>query len=128
MDDLALDCNLFDACASPSSRMSPLLDWFTLESIYPRYPSIHNIEITELERHSWLDLRPYMDIAPYTIHTGASVQRTYRMFRTLGLRHLIVVSAVLHSIKSLVWKLQAEFNLCWWWQYRSMRRTKWRAS
>lgn len=81
--------------------MSPLIDWSALESIYPRYPSIHNIEITELERHSWLDLRPYMDIAPYTIHTGASVQRTYRMFRTLGLRHLIAVSASFATINGL---------------------------
>jgi chloride channel 7 len=33
-----------------------------------------------------------MDTAPYIINELASVSRTYRMFRTLGLRHLIVVS------------------------------------
>jgi chloride channel 7 len=32
-----------------------------------------------------------MDTAPYTINASASVQRCYRFFRTMGLRHLIVL-------------------------------------
>lgn len=32
-----------------------------------------------------------MDTSPYTIHESASIQRTYRYFRTMGLRHLIVL-------------------------------------
>lgn len=32
-----------------------------------------------------------MDTAPYSINASASVQRCYRFFRTMGLRHLIVL-------------------------------------
>lgn len=32
-----------------------------------------------------------MDTAPYTINSSSSVQRAYRFFRTMGLRHLIVL-------------------------------------
>ena len=39
-----------------------------------------------------LDLRPYANTAPYTINETASIQRTYRLFRTLGLRYLCVVN------------------------------------
>ena len=31
-------------------RISPLVNWGTLECIYPRYPDIHQIDITELDR------------------------------------------------------------------------------
>jgi chloride channel 7 len=41
---------------------------------------------------AWIDLRPYIDCAAYTVNEHASVQRTYRMFRTLGLRHLCVIN------------------------------------
>ena len=41
---------------------------------------------------AWLDLRPYVDCAAFTIYEHASIQRTYRMFRTLGLRHLCVIN------------------------------------
>jgi CBS-domain-containing membrane protein len=39
-----------------------------------------------------------MDTAPYIITEHASVQRTYRMFRTLGLRHLIVIDRKHHVL------------------------------
>ena len=38
----------------------------------------------------FVDLRPYANTAAYTINETASIQRTYRLFRTLGLRHLCV--------------------------------------
>ena len=34
-----------------------------------------------------------MDTAPYTIHESSSVQRCYRFFRTMGLRHLVVLNS-----------------------------------
>ena len=41
---------------SPHStrRISPLVNWGTLECIYPRYPDINQISITELERYDAL--------------------------------------------------------------------------
>ena len=44
------------------------------------------------EAQCWLDLRPYVDAAAFCINEHATIQRAYRMFRTLGLRHLCVVN------------------------------------
>lgn len=81
-----------DSDEHSNARISPLLNWDTLECIYPKYPQIHELSISDTERASWIDLRPYIDCAAYTINEFASVQRTYRMFRTLGLRQLCVVN------------------------------------
>jgi len=71
-------------------HVSPLVNWATLECNYPRYPRVEQLSLHGADADSWLDLRPYIDVAAYTISEHASVQRTYRMFRTLGLRHLCV--------------------------------------
>jgi len=101
-------------------RLSPLVQWDTIERVYPRYPQIEDVEMKPSDRNHWLDLRPYANTAPYTINETASIevcqsldpilythihfdttnkltikilgQRTYRLFRTLGLRHLCVVN------------------------------------
>lgn len=75
-----------------SRRLSPLVQWDTIERVYPRYPSIDDVEMRNGDRSSWLDLRPYANTAPYTVNETASIQRTYRLFRTLGLRFLCVVN------------------------------------
>lgn len=74
-------------------NMSPIVNWGTLECMYPDYPDVGSLSVSESERSALLDLRPYMDCAPYTLSALASIQRAYRMFRTLGLRHLCVVNA-----------------------------------
>jgi chloride channel 7 len=73
-------------------RLSPLVQWDTIERAYPRYPTIDDVTMREPDRNCWLDLRPYANTAPYTINETASIQRTYRLFRTLGLRFLCVVN------------------------------------
>lgn len=73
--------------------LSPLLSSAIFERAYPRYPKVEELSITETDRDCWLDLRPYTDTAPFTVQDCTSVQRTYMTFRTLGLRHLIVVDA-----------------------------------
>jgi chloride channel 7 len=120
----------------------------TLERPYPRYPQIRDIRLEPHEMVSpsppllppllsdlspsflpfalpsqdfWIDLRAYMDTAPYSINQSASVQRCYRsplfpsisllsvfclicaldccvvllhrQFRTLGMRHMVVVDS-----------------------------------
>lgn len=37
-----------------------------------------------------IDLRPYMQRAPFLVHANASLSRAYRLFRTLGLHTLYV--------------------------------------
>jgi chloride channel 7 len=73
-------------------RLSPLVQWDTIERAYPRYPTIEDVVMREADRNCWLDLRPYANTAPYTVNETASIQRTYRLFRTLGLRFLCVVN------------------------------------
>lgn len=63
----------------------------TMERNYPHYPKIEDISLTASDMNCWLDVRPYMDTAPYTINSSASLQRCYRFFRTMGLRHLVVL-------------------------------------
>lgn len=73
-------------------RLSPLVQWDTLERVYPRYPTIEDVDMRSSDRNCLLDLRPYANTAPYTVNETASIQRTYRLFRTLGLRCLCVVN------------------------------------
>ncbi len=89
--DLLSDC---DESAPPSGpkRLSPLVQWDTLERVYPKYPTIEDVDLRIADRNSLLDLRPYANTAPYTVNETASIQRTYRLFRTLGLRFLCVVN------------------------------------
>jgi chloride channel 7 len=73
-------------------RLSPLVQWDTMERAYPRYATIDDVDMRESDLNCWLDLRPYANTAPYTVNETASIQRTYRLFRTLGLRFLCVVN------------------------------------
>eukprot|EP01032_Pedospumella_encystans_P012074 gene12074-13992_t len=77
---------------APPQRLFPLVAWGTLECTYPRYPHVDQLNLSDADRECWLDLRPYLDSAPFTMNEHASVQRAYRVFRTLGLRHLIVTN------------------------------------
>lgn len=70
----------------------PLLQWSEVEKEYPRYPSVTDIEVFEADRELLVDLRPYANTAPYSIQETASVQRAYNLFRSLGLRFLVVVN------------------------------------
>ena len=47
-------------------------------------------DLTERELGALLDLRPFMQRTPFVVHGNASLARTYRLFRTLGLHHLFV--------------------------------------
>ena len=37
-----------------------------------------------------VDVRPFMQRNPFIVHADASLSRAYRLFRTMGLRHLFV--------------------------------------
>jgi len=63
----------------------------TLEKTYPHYPSIDEISIADSDMSLWLDLRIYMDLSPLAISQKASVLKSYKLFRTQGLRHLVVL-------------------------------------
>lgn len=89
--DVLSDYNEASVILGPK-RLSPLVQWDTIEGVYPRYPTIEDVEMRSSDRNCLLDLRPYANTAPYTVNETASIQRTYRLFRTLGLRFLCVVN------------------------------------
>lgn len=80
-----------------------IFEYITL-NIYPleylntiRYPSIHrDIRLSNEERLMFVNLSPYMNETPHVIQEQAAFTRAYRLFRSSGLRHLVVVDRQNH--------------------------------
>jgi len=66
--------------------------WDTMERDYPKYPTINDVKLSSNDFSRWVDIRAYMDTAPYTADESSSIQRVYRYFRTMGLRHLTILN------------------------------------
>lgn len=54
--------------------------------------TISDLNITDSDRECVMDLRKYMANNPFTVHSTCSLPRLFRLFRGLGLRHLIIVN------------------------------------
>eukprot|EP00730_Choanoeca_flexa_P001061 TRINITY_DN10465_c0_g1_i2.p1 TRINITY_DN10465_c0_g1~~TRINITY_DN10465_c0_g1_i2.p1 ORF type:complete len:815 (+),score=173.41 TRINITY_DN10465_c0_g1_i2:23-2446(+) len=63
-----------------------------IQDSYPRWPSIDTIQLNQADREMWLDLEPYFNSSPYTVRKTSSLSRIFQLFRTVGLRHLAVVT------------------------------------
>ncbi|KAJ7340243.1 H(+)/Cl(-) exchange transporter 7 [Desmophyllum pertusum] len=59
---------------------------------YPRFPPIRNVSISQKERECYIDLRPFMNPSPYTVNENSSLLRVFKLFRALGLRHIVAVN------------------------------------
>lgn len=68
----------------------------TIERAYPNYPDTKSIKLSEKEMNFWLDMRSHMDCSPITVNENCTLRRCYNLFRTMGLRHLVVVDGELH--------------------------------
>ena len=77
-------------------RLSPLVQWDTIERVYPRYPTIDDVELRPGDRNCWLDLRPYANTAPYTINETASIQ--VHTFLLLGMIHDFSIDIASHAL------------------------------
>lgn len=63
------------------------------QRFYPRYPSLEQI-MANLKDHMYsyhVDLRSIMNTASHTVSYSSSLPRIYQLFRSLGLRHLVVI-------------------------------------
>eukprot|EP00558_Chaetoceros_sp_UNC1202_P007614 CAMPEP_0197237100 /NCGR_PEP_ID=MMETSP1429-20130617/4020_1 /TAXON_ID=49237 /ORGANISM="Chaetoceros sp., Strain UNC1202" /LENGTH=381 /DNA_ID=CAMNT_0042696029 /DNA_START=131 /DNA_END=1276 /DNA_ORIENTATION=- len=76
----------------PDSNYVSLLEYNKLEKEYPSDSSIEDIIVKEEDRELFIDLRPYCNTSPNTVQETTSVKRSYEIFRSLGLRLLIVVN------------------------------------
>ncbi|XP_061567653.1 H(+)/Cl(-) exchange transporter 7 isoform X1 [Cololabis saira] len=57
---------------------------------YPRFPPIQSIHVSQDERECMMDLTEFMNPTPYTVPQETSLPRVFKLFRALGLRHLVV--------------------------------------
>lgn len=59
---------------------------------YPRYLTLDDVEISDGDRDYDIDLRPYMNLSPHSLNESSNLPRIFRLFRGLGLRHLVIVN------------------------------------
>ncbi|PRP82645.1 hypothetical protein PROFUN_09756 [Planoprotostelium fungivorum] len=59
---------------------------------FPRFPELHEIQVDESELDMKLNLLPYVNPNPHTVTPNTNLSRAYRLFRSMGLRHLPVVN------------------------------------
>jgi len=64
---------------------------------YPRYPGIETVNLSNNDKQKYLDLTPFMNTCPYLVRPYYSLKRVFRIFRTLGLRHIIVIDKKIES-------------------------------
>lgn len=76
-----------------NERSFEMLSLNAFQSKYPRYPSLNQVisGLTEEMYDYHVDLRAIMNPTPYTVFYSASFPRIFRLFRSLGLRHLVVI-------------------------------------
>ncbi|XP_054652776.1 H(+)/Cl(-) exchange transporter 6 isoform X2 [Dunckerocampus dactyliophorus] len=77
-----------------SSATQPRLTYAEMTEDYPRYPDIHDLDLTQLSPRMIVDVTPYMNPCPYTVSPNTRISQVFNLFRTMGLRHLPVVNAV----------------------------------
>ena len=73
-----------------ASDRSELIE--TLKQIPFKAPPITELvkTLTEQERAARVDIRPFMQRHPFIVHADARLSRAYRLFRTMGLRHMYI--------------------------------------
>lgn len=50
-------------------------------------------DLSEMDLDKWIDLSPFMNQSPMILSDVAPAARVFNMFRTLGLRHLLLVNS-----------------------------------
>jgi len=67
-----------------------LANYSMFEKEYPRHVDIDDVDIPQADMDEWIDLTPYANL-PFTVRNVTPLSRVFRLFRTMGLRHLVVV-------------------------------------
>jgi CBS domain-containing protein len=72
----------------------PRMNLNIFRDAYPRYPGIQSVisKLTSQEMEYTIDLNHVMNPSPYSVAYNFTFNRTFRLFRALGLRHLCVVN------------------------------------
>lgn len=83
----------FIKCANSCFRELELT-WQKFLEPYPKYPSVYTVPISAAHMLRWVDLSPFVNSAPHMVHDDAPLVHCYRIFRSLGMRHLYVVGSL----------------------------------
>ncbi|BFZ17897.1 hypothetical protein BsWGS_20936 [Bradybaena similaris] len=59
---------------------------------YPRYTPIQKISISPVEKLFTMDLAPFINQSHFVVLESASYSSIFRKFRSLGLRHMVVIN------------------------------------
>ncbi|XP_056263745.1 H(+)/Cl(-) exchange transporter 7 isoform X1 [Pseudoliparis swirei] len=78
---------------------------------YPRFPPIQSIHVSQDERECMMDLTEFMNATPYTVPQDTSLPRVFKLFRALGLRHLVVVDNANRVVGLVTRKDLARYHL-----------------
>lgn len=84
-----LDLKIFNE----NERSYERLNLETFQKSYPSYPTLEEV-IANMDEEAYkyhVDLRSVMNPTPYIVHYSASFPRIFQIFRSLGLRHLVVI-------------------------------------
>ncbi|XP_037647989.1 H(+)/Cl(-) exchange transporter 7 isoform X1 [Sebastes umbrosus] len=78
---------------------------------YPRFPPIQSIHVSQDERECMMDLTEFMNATPYTVPQETSLPRVFKLFRALGLRHLVVADGENRVVGLVTRKDLARYHL-----------------
>ncbi|CAG5109477.1 Oidioi.mRNA.OKI2018_I69.chr2.g4010.t1.cds [Oikopleura dioica] len=92
------------------SRPQDLLSLTELRSAYPRYFSVSETGIEEVDMDKLVDLRPYINKSVHMLTVESTLESIFRLFRALGLRHAVVVDKALKPIGIVTRKDIARFR------------------
>ncbi|XP_018426778.1 PREDICTED: chloride transport protein 6 [Nanorana parkeri] len=85
-----------------SSASQPRLSHAEMLEDYPRYPDIHDVNLTLLNPRMIVDVTPYMNPSPFNVSPNTPISQVFNLFRTMGLRHLPVVNGVGEAFPHIV--------------------------
>eukprot|EP01113_Clastostelium_recurvatum_P030888 TRINITY_DN3802_c0_g1_i2.p1 TRINITY_DN3802_c0_g1~~TRINITY_DN3802_c0_g1_i2.p1 ORF type:complete len:885 (+),score=157.27 TRINITY_DN3802_c0_g1_i2:34-2655(+) len=75
----------------------PVLKWEEFSKMMAReLPDIDALSLSAEQMGMYIDLRPYMNRSPALVQQTHSLTETYRLFRTMGLRHVVVLDETHH--------------------------------
>ncbi|XP_015754177.1 PREDICTED: chloride transport protein 6-like [Acropora digitifera] len=77
---------------SSERHICPELDFTSMTEDYPRFPDIHDLHFEFEDQKKIMDVTPYMNPCPYMVFPWTPVPLVFNLFRTMGLRHLIVIN------------------------------------
>lgn len=80
--------------ARSAKKHNKFYEKVTLEDFkadYPRFPGVETTNLSESDKDKFLDLTHFMHLTPHVVHYKATLLRVFQIFRTMGLRHLVVV-------------------------------------